>query len=187
MDIPLHSQVRCGETPCGRLLCLIIQPGRRILTDIVVEREEFHEETRLVPRRYIDTITSETIQLSCSLDEWKKLEPFIAHEYVMIDLPNWGIDEWSSVYPQERGIDVPREEVPAGELPLHRDAHVSTSDGRVGHLHTVQIDPETGRILGLEAQFGHFWNRERYSATADEIDHIDDDTVFLTVTRHDLS
>jgi len=82
------------------------------------------------------------------------------------------------------GID--HENTPADELAIHRGAHVHATDGQIGVVEEFLVNPVSSVITHVILREGHFWNRQQVTIPVTKIDHIKDDTVYLTLNTHEV-
>jgi len=119
-----------------------------------------------------------TIYLRCLKDELTHMDPFIEHEYVMI------MPDASMWVPEPQMISMPHRCVPKGELAIERGSRVEATDGQVGKVDELLIDPHDEHITYLVLREGHLWGQKDVTIPALQIDHIEDDTVFLKLDKH---
>lgn len=106
------------------------------------------------------------------------MDPFIEYEYVtlMPDASMWA--------PEPHMISVPHRRVPKGELAIERGSRVEATDGPVGKVDELLVDPQDEHITHLVLREGHLWGQKDVTIPALQIDHIEDDAVFLKLDKH---
>lgn len=192
MKIPIKSKVFCQDEHCGHIGCVVINPMNDEVTHIVIEDDHYPYKERIVPVDLIRETTSDSVYLSCNHDEFLKMENFIEHRYVHVDKVN-------SIYPARRHVylpygwpinenfaDVPHERIPPGELAIHRGAIVEAMDGRAGKVDQFLIEPISGHITHLIMREGHSWGQKEITIPISEVDHVDDDVVYLKLKKADI-
>ena len=197
IDIPMDASVECADGVCGRSVYLVINPVKQKVTHLVVEETEFPYAERLVPVEWIVQTTANLIQLKCTKEELAKQEPFIETEYVKpepeellaLSTPYLGAPYadryylWPYAMPE---VPVEHKQVPPGELAVRRRARVEASDGDVGRLDEFLVDSKTGHITHLILREGHLWGQKDVIIPVSDIDHIEEDTVYLKLDKRGI-
>ena len=201
MDLPLDAEVRCSDGAGGRSTCLIVNPVTRENTHLVVQTEGFLHDEYLVPLSFIEESGTEYIQLRCSRGELANCDPFIKSEFLHLDgsgqfgyfPPEYDLDFDSvAMWPclaadsEASGTYVRIEQIPFGELGIHRGARVEASDGHVGHVDAFLVNPENNHITHLVLREGHIWGEKDATIAVADIQRIDDDVVYLKQDRRTL-
>jgi sporulation protein YlmC with PRC-barrel domain len=91
-----------------------------------------------------------------------------------------------SVPESERYITLEHEHVPPGELAVRRGAHVEAADGHVGQVDEFLVDPRDEHITHLIMREGHLWGQKDVSIPVSAIDHIEEDTVHLELSKREI-
>lgn len=193
MDIPINAQANCNGLSCGRSFCVIIDPVKRKLTHVVIRESHVPHRERLVPVEMIADVSPHAINLSCEREELARLDEFIGSDFVKVDEPifTYAPDEyllWPDPFLIEsHRVSVKREQVPPGELALHRGARVMCVDGKIGQVDEFQIDPKDDHITHIVLQEGHLWGRKTIAIPVDYIDHLEKTAVYLKLAKHDVN
>ena len=72
IHIPLNARVECWSKGVGKSVNVVINPVTRNITNLVVEDKHFGHIKRLVPIELIKITTSDTIQLTCTAEEFSQ-------------------------------------------------------------------------------------------------------------------
>lgn len=187
MDVPFNAEVECVDGVCGRSTHVILNPEKKEITHLVVKDGLLGEE-RLVPMEMAFDSTTTTIRLRCAKSEVKEMSPFVRNEYIpQINPAGRGTGSDFLLMPNmampQRTITVSHEEVPEGEVALKRGVSVRALDGPIGRVGEFMIDPRTGNITHLVLEEGHFWDKKHITIPVSEVDHIEDDAVYLRITK----
>ena len=125
---------------------------------------------RLVPLDLVDATTGE-IRLRCSLAEFEKLDPaeetrFLPGtpgypggydpEHVLI-LPYYSMG-MAEAYAGP--MTVTYDAVPLDEVEVRRGEHVHATDGHIGRVQGLVIDPDSHHVTHVLLQEGHLWGRK---------------------------
>ena len=130
-----------SDGPAGRSAYVIVNPVNQLLTHLVVREEwpPFAEHMVQVDR--VEDTSPNSIKLSCTLDQLRKMEPFEFEQYIRVKSPNY--EKWqgsmvawpyvlpahNSTFDEERYIPLEVENTPPGELAVRRGARVEAKDG----------------------------------------------------------
>jgi hypothetical protein len=165
ITLEIGSETRCaGDTMPGEVKSVVVDRGTRTATHLVVEPRHRSGLARLVPLDHVDA-TGGTIQLRYTEAEFKDLSA--AEETVAEILPGpgpvevipegWrGADDepgWDgSKNPPVRGgmaagtVDLVPGLLPATEEEERRGDHVHATDGDIGELRALSVDPGSFRV-----------------------------------------
>ena len=176
MDIPVNAPVECTDGHGGHSAGVIVNPRNQQVTHLIVKPQGDLE--RLVPVDRIVEASPIMIRLHCTKDELTHMEPFIEHEHVML-MPDASM--WA---PEPQMISIPHRRIPKGELAIERGSRVEATDGQVGKVDELLIDPQDEHITHLVLREGHLWGQRDVTIPAYQIDHIEDDIVFLKLDKH---
>jgi len=199
MDIPLNAKVRCTDGVAGRSPCIILNPITQEITHFVLKSKGMLEHEKLVPISLITKSTPRTIHLRCTTHDLAKLEPFEKGEYIGFDGSDkyWpaayndaddSVLMWPYLHGLERhGMYINMEQIPHGELGIHRGAHVDATDGRVGRVDEFLVNPRNCHITHLVLRKGHLWGESDVTIPVSEIQHIENDTVRVKLSRDQIA
>ena len=206
ITLEIGSDAVCSDGYRGEVRAAVIDPAARTLTHIVVEPKGRSGLARLVPLGLVEVppdeaATNETapdqVRLRCTEAEFKSLDP--AEETVAEFVPGYP-DPVQLVPPGWRDaggatveggtIDrIPEQEtvhiLPAGEVWSSRGDHVRATDGGIGRLHGLRVDPATGQITQLLVKRGPVWDRSGAAIPFDKVARFDDG-IRLSLTRQQV-
>ena len=151
----------------------------------------------LVPVEFIVESTPHKILLRCSRHQLAQFRSFTHVEYldpVDVDyehLPTMyepgGLGMWPYGVDNDYISAVPVEDIPHGELGVHRGAHVEARDGRIGRVDEFLVNPENSHITHLVLREGHLWGQKDVTIPISEIDRIADDVVYLKLDKQTIA
>ncbi len=179
MDVPVNAQVECADGSCGHSVGVIVSPKNRQVTHLIVKPRQDLE--RLVSVDKVIETSPTVIHLRCSQNELIHMDPFIEHEYLMLGPEAF---TWT---PTPQVIPVPHRRIPTGELAIERGSRVEATDGHVGKVDELLIDPKDEHITHVVLREGHLWGKRDVTIPASEIDRIEDDTVFLKLDKRTIA
>ncbi|MGH9169417.1 MAG: PRC-barrel domain-containing protein [Acidimicrobiales bacterium] len=181
----IGNEVICSDGVCGVLTRVVVDPIRRALTHIVVQPLG-HGSGRLVP---VDLVTSAsgTVNLACTVAEVATLESAEGPRLLpggasghfgygpeqMLSWPFYGL----SVAGVDGGIDpvsVSVDRVPEGEVDVRRGDHVHATDGDIGRVQGLVIDPRDYCVTHFLLDEGHLWGKKRVAIPITAVNNVND-------------
>ena len=188
-DIQLKAKVQCSDGPCGKSTNVIINPVTHQVTHVVVQDKKLPEyATRMVSIDKVASATHNQITLSCTFDELARMDPFIVKRFIQESGSGqaYGSGEaYTSQYVlNDTAYDsVQEEQIPQGELSVYSGMHVQASDGKVGKLDELVLDPKSGDITHLQMREGHLWGKKDVAIPVSAVDFVDEDTIYLKLDK----
>jgi sporulation protein YlmC with PRC-barrel domain len=192
----IGAAAECSDGPCGAVIRVVVDPVARAVTHLVVEPEHREGLGRLVPLELIEGGTDE-IHLRCTLEEFDRLphaeetdflpggsgyEDYEAHEsyyWPYYGLAG-GVAGADPSLAAASGI-LTRDTLPPGEVGVRRGERVHATDGEIGKVEGLVVDPAGGHVTHVLLQEGHLWGRKEVAIPIDAVTSIDDGiTVSLT-------
>jgi len=184
----------------GEVLAVVVDPAARTVTHLVVEPHGRAGLARLVPLELAELAGAEPgpIPLRCTEAEFMSLEPaeetlaeFVPGypDPVQLLPPGWRDTGGGPTadggtilrIPEKETIDI----VPPGEVEERRGDHVHASDGDVGHLRGLRIDPGSRRVTHVLVREGHVWGHQDVDIPAEMVAGFGDG-IRLSVTRQQV-
>ncbi len=189
-NIPLNVTVQCSDQPCGKSTNVVVNPVAKKITHIVVQDKKLPSNpTRLVPISKVASTTSTEITLSCTYDEVAKMPPFMVTHFVQES--GSGMDYASGeAYTSQYTVNdtaydsVTDADLPVGELSVYSGMEVEATDGKVGKLDELVLDPKSGEITHIQMRKGHLWGKKDVAIPYADIDFTDGDTVYLNIDKN---
>jgi len=176
----------CTDGTCGEVTRVVVDPVARAVTHLVVEPKHDHKQGRLVPVDLVDTVPG-GIRLRCTRAELEKLDPAEETEfrpgsghpgdlgYGSEQVLSWrfyglnrgtgagdgmGLDSSAGRGREHAMRAVTYDSVPLGEVEVrHRDC-VHATDGEIGLVEGLVIDPRNHQVTHVLLQEGHLWGRK---------------------------
>ncbi len=180
----MGAQVLASDGTCGTLKGTVIDPVANALTHLVVESESGRGLGHLVPVDLVESF-GEAIRLHCTTAEFRALDE--AKEVHLVPIPDderspaWGrtyawpyyglgmlsagmgaggMGEFEMAHhrtPQPIVFD----RVPLGEVEVRRGDQVHATDGWIGSVEGLVIDPEDHHVTHVLLAEGHLWGRKQ--------------------------
>jgi sporulation protein YlmC with PRC-barrel domain len=180
-EFTIGSDVACRDGVCGELKRVVVDPVAKALTHLVVEPKHGGGAGRLVPVALVDS-TGQEIRLSCSSSEFDRLESAEESEFLPGASDHWGYGQgqilsWpyhglgmgmGGVGMGGMGLDdvnvgaqtIVRERVPLGEVQVRRGEHVHATDGDIGRVQGLIVDPADHHVTHVLLDEGHLWGKK---------------------------
>jgi len=186
----------------GEVLAVVVDPAARTVTHLVVEPRGREGLARLVPLDLADLADTvgagpDPVRLRCTETEFMNLEPaeetlaeFVPGypDPVQLLPPGWrgtggGTADGGTILriPEKETIDV----VPPGEVEERRGDHVHATDGDIGGLRGLRIDPGSRRVTHVLVREGHVWGHHDVDIPAEMVAGFGDG-IRLSVTRQQV-
>jgi sporulation protein YlmC with PRC-barrel domain len=192
----IGSDVACSDGVCGELRRVVVNPVADAITHLVVEPKHRRAAGHLVP---IDLVAStvKQIQLRCTKSDFHGLEeakeaqllPGARGEWgyeheEMYSLPYYGLAgsgvgmRAGSGMRLGRGIHgqhvVTADRVPVGEVQVRRGEHVHATDGAIGRVKGLVVDPSDHHVTHVLLDEGHLWGHKRVAIPIGAVNHVDE-------------
>jgi hypothetical protein len=196
----IGASVSCADGACGEVTRVVINPVARELTHLVVEPAGRRGLGRLVPLGLVDA-TSGEIQLRCTIAEFEKLDAAEETQFVP------GTRGYAAYGPEQvlsqpwlslggtagaegdmvSGISetVTYDTVPLGEVAVRRGDRVHATDGEIGHVEGLVIDPRNHHVTHVLLQEGHLWGRKEVAIPISAVTGADD-SIRLNLTKDEV-
>jgi len=165
----IGARASCTDGPCGEVSRVVVDPIARTVTHLVVGPEHRHGLGRLVPLDLVSVVAGE-IRVRCTLAEFNKLELGEETQF----LP--GTSGWAAYGPGQvlawpyyslggGGVDgvsqtATYDAVPLAEVAVRRGEHVRATDGLIGRVQGLVIDPGRHQVTHMLLQEGHLWEHK---------------------------
>jgi hypothetical protein len=182
----IGASVSSTDGACGYVIRVIVDPIGDTITHLVVgpRHEHGHDIDRLVPVDLAE-VTADGIRLGCTKADFDNLDPaeethFVAGTehpgYEPEQVWGWpwyamGAQGMTGVWTEGQGWDrggshgpqrrtVTDDSVPLGEVQVHRGDHVHATDGEIGLVEGLAVDPGNHHVTHVLLQEGHLWGHK---------------------------
>jgi sporulation protein YlmC with PRC-barrel domain len=166
--VPIGADASCTDGSCGTVSRVVVDPVARAVTHLVVEPHHRNTTARLVPIGVVD-VTPGGIRIGCTTAEFEALDPVEEKQFVAgtTTYPAYG-PEQAIFWPYyakggaegARGEYVTIDAIPLDEVEVRRDEHVHATDGTIGRVKGLVIEPGSRHVTHLLLQEGHPWGRK---------------------------
>ena len=211
MPFRIGAGASCSDGACGHVSRIIVNPVAREVTHLVVDQKHRNGPGRLVPVNLVEATTSQ-IRLHCTLAEFQALPPAQQTE-VVPDLDPSGPQECHSppsvsFLPLSAGVfgipgagevrpdrgpgrpEAPQEvtidSLPFGEVDIRRELTVCATDGEVGQVRGLVVEPGGHYVTHVLLQEGHTWGRKEVAVPIGAVTKIGTLLIHLSLTKHQV-
>jgi sporulation protein YlmC with PRC-barrel domain len=177
LEFPIGADVACADGQGGTLTRVVIDPTADRVTHVVVETRG-GRLPRLVPIDLIDA-GLRRVHLRCSTAELNALPAAEEAEYLPVVPGGTGLGYGpgsSFVWPyyglmgggigggmgigMNANQPVVHDRLPLGEVAVRRNQRVSATDGEIGRVKGLVLDPADHHVTHFLLQEGHLWDRK---------------------------
>jgi sporulation protein YlmC with PRC-barrel domain len=194
----IGAEAICSDGTCGEVSRVVVDPVAKAVTHLVIEPK--HGIARLVPLELVDT-TTDGVELRCTEAEFDKLDAAQETEFLQRNNGYDGYGPDQTLYWPYYGIGtmgagglgmgmnmgagigmssnggaserVTTDTVPAGEVDVRRGETVHATDGEIGKVKGLVINPEDHRVTHVLLQEGHLWGRQDVAIPIDSVTSVD--------------
>jgi sporulation protein YlmC with PRC-barrel domain len=202
-EFTIGAEASCTDGDCGKVSRVVIDPLARTVTHLVVEPKHRQGLGRLVPLDLVDATTGE-IRLRCTLAEFERLDSAEETQFIpgssgyaaygpgqVLSWPYYGLGGGTSMVGGMQ-VEVPGfsqtvtyDKIPIGEVEVRRGEHVHATDGDIGRVQGLVIDPRDHHVTHVLLQEGHLWGRKDVAIPIRAVTGVDDG-IQLSITRQEV-
>lgn len=185
----IGSVATCTDGDCGRVTRVVVDPVARTVTHLVVEPKNRRGVGRLVALDLLDGAT-EGVRLRCTMHEFQDLQRAEEAEFLAPDdgymgygsgevfawpyfIGSPGIGMGRTMNGGNRSQPIIHDVLPEGEVGVRRGEAVHATDGDIGHVHGIVMDPATRRVTHVLLQEGHLWGSKEVAIPIDAVTRVD--------------
>jgi sporulation protein YlmC with PRC-barrel domain len=189
-EFAIGAEASCTDGVCGEVTQVVVDPVARSVTHLVVEPTHRHGLGRLVPLDLVEPgADSRTIRLRCSLTDFEQLGraeetrflPGVEgyDNYARGEVLSWPYYGGNVTQP------VTYDTLPLGEVAVQRGEQVHASDGNIGQVKGLLVDPATRHVTHVLLQEGHLWGRKDVAIPIGAVTSVEDG-IRLNMTRQEV-
>jgi sporulation protein YlmC with PRC-barrel domain len=193
MDIPIHADVVCLDGLVGKSTHIIVDLVTEQVSHFVVKTDH-HSKRFVVPLDKIRSSHRTVILIDCHKEDVYQLPLFKESHFKGYDaydneppLPSPGVAASYTRYQPyraaESGSPGPAKESSWAKLAVNKGASVYATDGDVGKIDELVIDPETHRVTHLILRQHFLLNKWIVTIPVSDIERADKDAVFLKIDK----
>jgi sporulation protein YlmC with PRC-barrel domain len=188
-NIPINANVQCTDGPCGQCTNVIVNPVNHQVTHFALQDKSLpNNPTRLVPVTKVAGVTQQQITLNCTRADVTNMSPFIVTDFIQQSGPGMAYASGEAYHSQyvvnDTAYDAVQETTaPGDELSLYSGMQVEATDGKVGKLDELVLDPQSGEVTHVMMREGHLWGKRDVAIPASDIEFCDDKSVYLKLDK----
>ena len=196
----IGAEASCTDGVCGEVTRVVIDPIAETVTHLVIEPKHRVGLARLVPLDLVDGTTGE-VRLGCTIEEFEQLDPAEDTQFVpgssgyaaygadqVVSWPYYGLAPTPGIDPEVANASpvVTYDTIPLGEVEVRRGDAVHATDGDIGRVQRLVIDPRSHHVTHVLLQEGHLWGRKEVSIPISSVTRVDDG-IRLSITKQDVA
>jgi sporulation protein YlmC with PRC-barrel domain len=186
MPLMIGAEVSCTDGACGKRSRVVVDPAAQTVTHLVVDRQY---QGRLVPLGLVDAVTG-GLRLGCTIAEFENLQP--ADTTVLpqerFEDPRWdvlGVASRARLSPPSRP-PVTSEALPFGEVAMRGGEPVHATDGDIGQVRGLVIDPASHQVTHVLLREGHVFGRKEVAIPVGAVTAVGEDGIRLNLTKQQV-
>jgi sporulation protein YlmC with PRC-barrel domain len=193
----IGAHASCSDGACGKVTRVVVDPVARAVTHLVVEPKHRLDVGRLVPLDLVDATAGE-VRLRCTLADFEKLDPAEETRFLpgtpgypgydpeqVLSMPYYGMGMGGGMGGAYVPVTVTYDTVPLDEVEVRRGEHVHATDGHIGKVQGLVIDPHSHRVTHVLLQEGHLWGRKEVAIPIGAVTGVDDG-IRLNITKQQV-
>jgi sporulation protein YlmC with PRC-barrel domain len=205
MPLRIGADASCTDGACGQVSRIIVDPVAREVTHLVVGQKHRIGPGRLVPVDLVGATTeTDQLRLGCTLAEFQALQPAQETE-VVPDLDPTGHQDpprtpnflpvSSAVWlvggqrgrgrpqaPQQVTVD----SVPSGAVDIRRELTVCATDGEIGQVQGLVVEPGGHGVTHVLLQEGRMLGRKEVAVPIGAVTKIGTLIISLSLSKHQV-
>ena len=205
-EFTIGSSVSSSDGVCGEVSRVVIDPVSQTLTHLVVDPKHGQKVGRLVPVDLVES-TEQTIRLRCTTAEFDALEQAEEKQFLPGARGRWGYGQAQMMSWPYYGLGgmgmggigmlgvatmgaspevITRDRVPVGEVEVRRGEHVHATDGDIGRVQGLVVDPADHHVTHILLDEGHLWGKKEVAIPISAVTGVKDG-VRLNLTKDEVS
>ncbi len=196
----IGAEASCTDGGCGHLTRVIVDPVARALTHVVIKPPLGHGPDRLVPVKLAEAAPG-VVRLRCTRAEFDRLDPaeeteFLPGNYGYVPYGPAEVSAWpyyglgSAAMNARIAAAAPHvvtyDAVPLGEVEIRRGDHVHATDGSIGRVQGLVIDPASHHVTHVLLQEGHLWGRKQVAIPIRAVSSVEPEGIRLNIGRTEV-
>jgi hypothetical protein len=194
-------QANCTDGGCGHLTRVIVDPVARALTHLVIRPPLGQGADRLVPIELAEAAAPGEVRLRCTRAEFDQLDSaeeteFLpgSHGYVPYGPMEASLWPYYGLGSGAMNADIAAAEphvvtydaVPLDEVEIHRGDHVHATDGSIGRVQGLVIEPANHHVTHVLLQEGHLWGRKQVAIPIRAVSAVEPEGIRLGISRSEV-
>jgi sporulation protein YlmC with PRC-barrel domain len=203
----IGAEAICTDGVAGEVRQVVIDPVARVVTHLVVEPKHRSGLGRLVPLDLVDATTGD-IRLRCTTAEFEQLDHAEETQFLTGGIGGYGgyAPGQTLAWPYyglaggmlgdvigggvgigNAALPVVHDTLPLGEVAVQRGDQVHATDGDIGQVQGLVIDPRNRHVTHVLLQEGHLWGRKEVAIPISAVAGVDEHGIKLKMTKDDVA
>ena len=199
-EFVIGADATCSDGPCGQVTRVVVNPVAEAVTHLVVEPKHPRGLSRLVPLDLVEGGPRE-VRLRCTRAEFGQLDSAEESHFSpelggysaygpgeVLTWPYYGLGGGAG-FGVGSGVDGPsvitEDAVPPGEVSVSRGDPVYATDGPIGRVQGLVIDPRSHHVTHVLLQEGHLWGRKDVAIPIGSVKR-SDEGITLSITKEQV-
>jgi hypothetical protein len=196
-EFEIGSEVVCEDQICGDLRRVVIDPVAQAITHLVVEPRHRRHGGHLVPVDLVAS-TGKEIRLACTIAELEALDQAEEEQFLAGASGEWGYEQGQMLSQPNFALGVgtmgmggmgmggtgvaglgigahkvSQDRVPVGEAEVRRGDPVEATDGPIGRIAGLVVDPRDHHVTHVLLDEGHLWGEKRVAIPIGAVRRLD--------------
>ncbi len=190
MIVPFNVEVVCADGPGGSIAGVVIHRLSLQVKQLVVKEKNLPYIDHLIPASWLLMSASHQMRLRCTCAELAALESsgmsdFSRETAWMYRYMCWEYGMWT--YLPAASFDLPaRSRLASSDVMLSDRTRLKAMDGKVGHVHELDIDPDTDRIVQVIVREGRLWHQKHVTIPVSAIVGLTEEAISVSLDRHSI-
>jgi len=167
----------CADGVCGKVSRVVVDPVARVVSHLVVQPRHWPGLGRLVPLDLVDAATPNEVRLRCTRAEFDGLgfaedahfaqgtsldryADYSAEQMLMLPYYSRVVGEDMAQTREDESAGA-HGSLPPGEVGVRRNKRVYATDGEIGRVEGLVIDPGNHHVSHVLLQEGHVFGRRQ--------------------------
>lgn len=216
VSFTIGADVSCSDGRCGRIARVVVDPVARSVTHLVVEPAHWLGLGRLVPIE-LAGVSESGVRLDCTRADFDQLEPAEETHFLTATTDTGAASdtgtardtEGAEPYPPSAVLAWPYfgltgpgmaggpvegmppvvtfDAVPPGEVEVRRGRPVHATDGAIGHVEGLVVDPRSHHVTHVLLREGHLRGRKEVAIPITAVAAVDVDGIRLSISKQDVA
>lgn len=191
----IGADASCVDGVCGKVSGVVVDPVARAVTHLVVEPKHRQGAGRLVPLDLVEVTTGD-IRLRCTLAELEHLDHAEETQFrpgstgfqgypqdAVRELAYYGLGALGTGFGPDQTVTY--DTVPLGEVDVRRGDQVFATDGSIGRVQGLVVDPRSRHVTHVLLQEGHLWGSKEVAIPIGTVTVLDDG-IQLNITKQQV-
>lgn len=166
----MGARVLANDGECGQLVRVIVDPVAQALTHLVVAPRHHGGLDKLVRLDLVEAADEHEVRLRCTVAEFQELDDAEDVQFLPADTGGLGYGRGALLWPfyslftparRDHHAPILSDRIPLDDVEVTRGDEVHATDGWIGAVQGLVIDPTDHNVTHVLLQEGHVWGRKQ--------------------------